>query len=171
MTAARSAFEKSAATSQVAGSGKRPPTLTAPVFKLEKVCRSYRKKRRGTSVIESPSSPNLHAALVQVTETGGMVMGEQILTKASRKAARRTTHNRVAPANATPVVQGKWASPSVCGGTMPVTPSRPSDAAFGDPVTHSVRIPFNQVTWLPKPMNVGEAKPSTADEIRRDNVS
>jgi hypothetical protein len=158
MTVAPLAFEKPAATWKFAGAGRRPPTLTAPIFKLEKVCRSYRKKRRGTSVIASAAIPRPGVASLRVTEFGGTVMAEVNLTKASGEAPRRAPPNEVAPAEATPVVQDNRASSSVREGTMSVTPSPPSDAAFGETATLSVRIPFSQVIWLLRPMNVGEAR-------------
>jgi hypothetical protein len=53
---------------------------------------------------------------------------------------------------------------------MTVAPSPPSDAAFGEPVAVSVRIPFSEVTWLPSPMYFGRANLSLIGGVQSQGV-
>ena len=51
-----------------------------------------------------------------------------------------------------------------------VNPSPPSSAGYGEPVTVTVSINFNQVSWLPSPMFLGGKALSAATVMRRETV-
>lgn len=78
-------------------------------------------------------------------EFGRTVMVQQILTNASRGGARQAALDGATEAEVTTVVEDFLASSSDAGAIVTVTPSPASDAAFGEPVTVSVDVPFSQV--------------------------
>jgi hypothetical protein len=51
-----------------------------------------------------------------------------------------------------------------------VDPDPPSNAESGDPVTVSVSIPFESVSWLPSPMFLGGTTLEAASVMRRESV-
>jgi hypothetical protein len=55
--------------------------------------------------------------------------------------------------------------------TPTITPTDPSTAGYGEPVTVTVTIPFSNVSWLPSPMFVGAGKQLSASTVmRRETV-
>ena len=64
-------------------------TLPVCGWKLDKPCRSYRKKRRGAAAVEFAVVAPIFLLLVfGMIEYGRMVMVQQVLTNASREGAR-----------------------------------------------------------------------------------
>jgi hypothetical protein len=51
-----------------------------------------------------------------------------------------------------------------------VAPDPPNDAGFGDPVTVTVAIPFDEVSWLPSPMYLGGKTLSATTVMRRESI-
>ena len=156
---------------QPQSSGKCTPILTAPARKLDKPCRSYRRKRRGAAAVEFAVVAPIFLLLVfGMIEYGRMVMVQQVLTNASREGARcavldGTTHQEVVD-----TVTAYLTSGSIQGANITVTPTNPEDAGFGDPVTVSVDIGFSQVSWLPSPMYLGGTTLSATTVMRRESV-
>ena len=79
------------------------------------------------------------------------------------------------PANnlVTPVISGQGAASgniTITTSNVTVSPDPPSNAEFGDPVTVTVTVPFNQVSWLPSPMYLGGKSMTAATTMRRETV-
>ena len=145
--------------------------LTDPSGKLDKVCRSYRKKRRGAAAVEFAVVAPIFLLLVMgMIEYGRMVMVQQVITNASREGARCAVLDGSTYLDVIATVQGYLTSGSVSGATVTVVPTNPEDAAFGDPVTVTVDIGFSQVSWLPSPMYLGGKTLTATTVMRRESI-
>ena len=146
-------------------------SLTPPGRKLDKVCGSYRKKRRGAAAVEfAVVAPVFLLLVFGMIEYGRMVMVQQVITNASREGARAGVLDGSSNADVLSVVDQYLSSGSITGATITVTPTNPEDAEFGDPVTVTVDIPFSQVSWLPSPMYLGGKTLSATTVMRRESV-
>ena len=146
-------------------------TLSSPSHKVDKVCRSFRKRRRGAAAVEFAVVAPIFLLLVfGMIEYGRMVMVQQVLTNASREGARRAVLDGSTNQDVVDDVDPYLSSGSIDGANIPVTPTNPGDAAFGDPVTVSVDIQFSQVSWLPSPMYLGGRTLSATTVMRRESV-
>ena len=146
-------------------------SLTPCTRKVDKVCRSYRKKRRGAAAVEFAVVAPLFLLLVfGMIEYGRMVMVQQVITNASREGARVGVLEGTSNQEVLDRVTGFLNSGSITGANITVTPTNPETAAFGDPVTVTVDIPFSQVSWLPSPMYLGGRTLSATTVMRRESV-
>lgn len=147
------------------------PTLTVAGWKLEKLCRSFRKKRRGAAAVEfAVVAPVFLLLVFGMIEYGRMVMVQQVITNASREGARVAVLDGSENPDVQSIVNQYLSSGSITGATITVTPTNPEDANFGEPVTVTVDIPFSQVSWLPSPMYLGETTLSATTVMRRESV-
>lgn len=147
------------------------PSLRPPQRKLDKVCRSYRKKRRGAAAVEfAVVAPVFLLLVFGMIEYGRMVMVQQVITNASREGARTGVLDGSTNQDVVDVVTQYLNSGSISGATITVVPTNPEDAEFGDPVSVTVDIPFSQVSWLPSPMYLGGKTLSATTVMRRESV-
>jgi hypothetical protein len=93
-----------------------------------------------------------------------------VITNASREGARTAVLDGATTASVTSAVNSYLAAASITGGTVTVSPNPPSNAQYGDPVTVTVSIPFNQVSWLPSPMYLGGKTLTCATVMRRETM-
>jgi Flp pilus assembly protein TadG len=106
-------------------------------------------------------------------EFGRAVMVQQVITNASREGARLavldgSTGTQVKTAVVAYLQRG---SITATADKVTVTPTEPATAAYGDPVTVTVSIPFNQVSWLPTPWFIGSGTHLSASTVmRRETV-
>ena len=141
-------------------------------LKLEKLCRSCRKNRRGAAVVEfAIVAPVFFLLVFGMIEYGRLVMVQQVLTNASREGARQAVLDGSTTSSVTDAVQNYLTAARISGPTIAVSPDPPSTAGFGDPVTVTVSVPFNQVSWLPSPMFLGGTTMSAVTVMRRESVS
>ena len=151
--------------------GVEPLRLTAGNRKLDKLCRSYRKKRRGAAAVEFAVVAPIFLLLVfGMIEYGRMVMVQQVLTNASREGARIGVLDGSTNEEVLDRVTHYLTSGSIQGANITVTPTNPEDAGFGEPVTVTVDIDFSQVSWLPSPMYLGGTTLSATTVMRRERV-
>jgi Flp pilus assembly protein TadG len=140
-------------------------------FKLEKVYRLCRKNRRGTSTVEfAVVAPLFFLLVLGIVEFGRMVMVQQIITNSSREGARLAVLDGTTTSEVLAAVEGYLTSASISGATVTVTPDPPTEAGFGEPVTVTVAIPFDQVSWLPAPMYLTGKTLSATTVMRRETV-
>ncbi len=158
---------------RVGQAGQAVPSLRPTTEKLEKPCRSYRRNRRAAAAVEfALVAPLFFLLILGMIEYGRMVMVQQVITNASREGARQGVLDGATTAQITTLVNdyltaGQISSASA---TVTVAPNPPTDAEFGDPVTVTVAIPFNQVSWLPSPMYLGGKTLSATTVMRRESV-
>ena len=131
----------------------------------------YRQKnRRGAAAVEFAMVAPIFILLVfGMIEYGRMVMVQQILTNASREAARIGVLDGSTTAQVTTAATNYLTGASVSGATVAVTPSPPSSATYGNPVTVTITIPFSNVSWLPSPMYLGGQTLKSVSIMRRES--
>ena len=105
-----------------------------------------------------------------ILEYGRMVMVQQIITNASREGARTAALDGATTAEVEGIVNEFLEDASVTGASVAVSPDPPSSAAFGDPVSVTISIPFADVSWLPLPAYLNENTLSAATTMRRETV-
>lgn len=157
------------------GWGDCPSGGSAPLknhrFKLEKMFRLCRRYRRGAAVVEfAVVAPVFFLFVFGMIEYGRLVMVQQVLTNASREGARMGILDNSTTSEVTAAVDSYLANSTIAGATVTVTPSPPSSAGYGEPVTVTVHVPFNQVSWLPSPMFLGGRTLSASTVMRREAV-
>jgi hypothetical protein len=164
-------------TSVVAGgwqAGQTVPSLRPTTEKLEKPCRSYRRNRRAASAVEfALIAPVFFLLILGMVEYGRMVMIQQVITNASREGARQAVLDGATTEGVQELVAdylelGQVASASA---VVTVSPNPPTDAEFGDPITVTVAIPFDEVSWLPSPMYLGGQTMRATTVMRRESIA
>jgi Flp pilus assembly protein TadG len=109
-------------------------------------------------------------------EIGRAIMVQQIVTNASREGARVAVLDSATP-TAT-LVKQKVVDYMKNGGIsaattsmVTISPTEPTSAAYGAPVTVTVKVPFSSVTWIPSPWFIAGNKNLTASTVmRRETV-
>jgi Flp pilus assembly protein TadG len=140
---------------------------------LEKPCRSYRRNRRAAAAVEfAVVAPVFFLLVFGMIEYGRMVMVQQVITNASREGARQAVLDGATYAEIDSTVDTYLTSASInaASATVTVSPDPPTDAEFGDPITVTVSIPFDQVSWLPSPMYLGGQTLTATTVMRRESV-
>jgi Flp pilus assembly protein TadG len=142
-----------------------------PMMKLEKICRLCRRNRRGAAAVEFAFvAPVFFLFVFGMIEFGRMVMVQQVLTNASREGAREGILDGSTTADVTDAVTTYLTNSSISGASVAVTPSPPSSAGYGQPVTVTVTVPFDQVSWLPSPMFIGGRALTASTVMRRESA-
>ena len=103
-------------------------------------------------------------------EYGRMVMVQQVITNASREGARLAVLDGSTGSDVEATVNNYLTSGSISGASVTVTPTNLNEMEFGDPVTVTVDIPFDQVSWLPSPMYLSGKTLSATTVMRRESV-
>jgi Flp pilus assembly protein TadG len=103
-------------------------------------------------------------------EFGRMVMVQQVITNGSREGARIAVLDGTTSTEVHNAVENYLTSASISGATVTVDPDPPNTAGYGEAVTVTVSIPFNQVSWLPTPMFIGGKTLSATTVMRRETV-
>ena len=104
-------------------------------------------------------------------EYGRMVMVQQVITNASREGARRAILDGATSSDVTTVVNNYLQNGSIQGASVTMNPSDPSAATNGAPISVTVRVGFDQVSWLPSPMFLGETDLSATTVMRRESAN
>ena len=153
--------------------GQTVPSLRPTAEKLEKPCRSYRRNRRAAAAVEfALVAPVFFLLILGMVEYGRMVMVQQVITNASREGARRAVLDGATTAEVQQLARDYMTSAQIspAGATVTVAPDPPNNAAFGEPVTVTVAIPFSQVSWLPSPMYLGGRTLTSSTVMRREDT-
>lgn len=139
--------------------------------KLEKACRSCRRNRRGAAVVEfAVVSPVFFLLVFGMIEYGRMVMVQQLLTNAAREGARVGVLDNSTATDVNNAVKNYLTAAKINNPTVTCSPSTPSSATYGQPVTVTVTVPFSQVSWLPSPMFLGGTTLTASSAMRRETV-
>jgi Flp pilus assembly protein TadG len=105
-----------------------------------------------------------------MVEYGRMVMVQQVITNASREGARVGVLDGSTSANVTTAVNTYLTAAKISGATTTCSPSTPSSAGYGQPVSVTVSVPFNSVSWLPAPLFLGGKTLTATSTMRREAV-
>jgi Flp pilus assembly protein TadG len=151
--------------------GVADQSLPSPGDKLERPCRLFRRNRRAAAAVEfAIVAPVFFLLVFGMIEYGRMVMVYQILTNASREGARVAVLDGATTSGVTSQVDNYMTDGGITGSTVTITPNPPSSAQYGDPVTVTVSVPFNQVSWLPSPMYLGGKTLTSSTVMRRETM-
>ena len=148
-------------------------TLSRAAGLLVKPCGLFRKQRRGAAAVEfAIVAPVFFLLVFGMIEYGRMVMVQQIITNSAREGTRQAVLDGATTSKVKTTVINAMAGGNITITTSNVTvsPDPPSNAAFGDPVTVTVSVPFNQVSWLPSPMYLGGKTMTASTVMRRETV-
>ncbi|MFO0912904.1 MAG: TadE/TadG family type IV pilus assembly protein [Pirellulales bacterium] len=102
-----------------------------------------------------------------IMEFGRMVMVQQVLANAVREGARVAVLDGATATSITTSVNRSLNMASVPNAIVTVSPSNPSTAALGDPITVTARLTYGQVSWLPAPMYVSREHSLQASCVMR----
>ncbi len=127
--------------------------------------------RRGAAAVEFAVVLPVFITLVfGMIEYGRMVMVQQVITNAAREGCRRAIMDGTTGQEVLDLVNNYLESAGITGATVTVTPSEPSEAGAGEPITVSVSVPYDQVSWLPAPMFLSGTEMSATCVMRRETV-
>lgn len=127
----------------------------------------HRPGRRGAAAVEfAVVAPIFFLVVLGIIEFGRMAMVEQVITNAAREGARVGVIDGATHATVEEKVRRYLASAGVTGATIDVSPDPPDSAGYGESVTVTVSVPFDDVSWLPNPFFV-KGKMLTAEAIMR----
>ena len=125
--------------------------------------------RQGSAVVElAVVAPLLFAIVFGLVEFGRALMVEQAMVSAAREACRVAV---LAGTTRQDVINRATTSLNAAGisaFTITMNPDPPSSASEGTPVTVSVVVPFNNVTWLPAPIYLGGKNLTASSVMRRE---
>ena len=111
---------------------------------------SRSRNRRGVAAVEfALVAPFLILLVFGIIEFGRAIMVQQVLTNASREGSRRAVLEEVTTTEVSQVVSDYLTNSFISGATVSVSPSPLSSAGFGDPVTVTVSVQYDQVSWIP----------------------
>jgi len=131
---------------------------------------SRSRKRRGVAAVEfAIVAPFLILLLFGIIECGRAIMVQQVLTNASREGARRAILEATTTSEVTTIVSDYLTNGSIAGATVTVSPTPLSSAGFGDPVTVTVSVPYDQVSWIP-PWFMGGRTLSASTQMHADRL-
>jgi len=147
-----------------------PPSDGHLGYNLERAYRRCRINRQGAAAVEfALVAPLFFLMVFGMIEFGRMIMVQQVITNASREGARIAVLDSQTP-TASQVVD-YLESAGISGEIVTINPAEPTSAAYGEPVTVTVQVPFGSVSWLPTPMFISANTNLTASTVmRRETV-
>ncbi len=148
-------------------------TLSRWAAKFVKPCGLFRKQRRGAAAVEfAVVAPVFFLLVFGMIEYGRMVMVQQIIVNSAREGCRAAVldGSTTSGVKSTVITAMSAGNISITTSNVTVSPDPPSNAEFGDPVTVTVTVPFNQVSWLPSPMYLGGKSMTASTTMRRETV-
>jgi Flp pilus assembly protein TadG len=137
--------------------------------KKSAITAQFQGRRRGAAVVEfAIVAPLLFAIVFGLVEFGRALMVEQSLVSAARESCRVAV---LAGTTKQDVIDRATASLNAAGissFTITMNPDPPSSASEGTPVTITIAVPFNNVTWLPTPIYLGGKNLTASSVMRRE---
>jgi Flp pilus assembly protein TadG len=133
--------------------------------------RARRAQRRGAAAVEmAVVSPVVVLLVLGMIEVSRGVMVQHLLTNAARDGARSAVLSGAEAGAVEAQVADYLSASSVPGSTVAVSPNPLTLAQSGDPVSVTVSVPFNAVSWVPAPWFL-EGKTLSSTVMMRREVS
>jgi Flp pilus assembly protein TadG len=127
--------------------------------------------RRGASVVEfAIVAPIFFMVVLGIIEFGRMAMVQQVITNAAREGARVGILDGATLKTVDDKVRQYLTASAIKGGKVNVVPDPPSSAGYDEPVTVTVSIPFDDVSWLPAPFFIKNKVLNAEAVMRRETV-
>lgn len=131
----------------------------------------HQTSRRGASAVEfAIVAPIFFMVVLGIIEFGRMAMVQQVLTNAAREGARVGILDGATFATVDAKARQYLTASAIKGGTVTIVPNPPSSAGYDQPVTVTVSIPFDDVSWLPAPFFIKNKVLSAEAVMRRETV-
>ena len=135
------------------------------------VAKRERNQVQGAVAVEfAIVAPIFFMVVLGIVEFGRMSMVQQIITNGAREGARIAVFDDTTTAQVETKVDSYLANCGITGNTVEVDPSPPSSAGYGESVTVTVVIPFDKVSWLPKPFFVKGTDLRASSVMRRETI-
>ena len=127
--------------------------------------------RRGASAVEfAIVAPLFFMVVLGIIEFGRMAMVQQVITNAAREGARIAVLDDATLVKIENRVEDYLASANIKTSKVQVTPNPPDSAGYGEPVSVSIDVPFDAVSWLPAPFMLGGKTLRAEAVMRRETV-
>lgn len=124
--------------------------------------------RKGVAAVEfAVVSPILFMLLLGMVEMGRALMVQQVLTNASREAARVAIVSSASASGVTTAATNYTTNARVNGATATVSPD-PTAALPGTTLTVTVSVPYGSVTWVPLPKYLANAQLTASSSMRKE---
>jgi len=134
-------------------------------------CRAGLRQRRGAAAVEFACvAPLFFMLIFGLIEYGRMVMVQQLLTNAAREGARVGVLDGSTATKVTTAVNAYLSAAGIKNTTTTVSPNPPSSATANSPVSVTVSVSFNEVSWLPSPFYLGGKTLSFNAVMRRETM-
>ena len=144
--------------------------VTTRTGKLKHMFRCSRKHRRGAAVVEFAMVVPVFVLLIfGMIEFGRAVMVQQVLVNATREGARQAVLDGSTLTDVQARIDVYLSASVINGATTTVTPD-PQAAGFGAPVTVTISIPFEDVSWFPIPQYLGGTTLTASSVMRRETA-
>jgi Flp pilus assembly protein TadG len=105
--------------------------------------------RRGAAAVEfAVVAPLLFLLILGIIEIGRMMMVQQVVTNAAREGCRKAVLAGATEDQVYAVIDNYLTGSGISGHTRAVSPSL-TGATMGEAVTVTVRVSYDNVTWLP----------------------
>lgn len=131
----------------------------------------HRRFRHGASAVEfALVAPVFFTVVLGIIEFGRMAMVQQVITNAAREGARVGVLDGASFAKVQSKVSDYLSAGSIKGADVRVSPTPPSSAGYGEPVSVRVSIPFGKVSWLPAPFFIADKTLTAEATMRRETV-
>ena len=112
--------------------------------------RRGRRRRLGATITEfAIIAPIFFLLVLSSFEFGRAIMVQQILTNAAREGARQAIVENADSTDVVNSVTSYLSGTTVPGVTVTIDPTSLQTVGFGDEVTVTVTVPYDQVSWLP----------------------
>jgi len=131
--------------------------------------RRVRRTRRGAAAVEfAVIAPLLFAVVLGLVEFGRAIMVQQTLVSAARESCRVAVLAGTTKQDVTDRATASLNAAGISVFTITMNPDPPSSAAEGSPVTVTIQVSFNNVTWLPVPIYLGGKNLTASSVMRRE---
>ncbi len=103
-------------------------------------------------------------------EVGRVVMVKQVMINASREGARLAVLPTTSATDVTSLVQSQLSGSSINGASVSLTPASLAAAPAGTPVTVTISVNANQVSWIPNPLFTLNKTITASTTMRRESL-
>lgn len=103
-------------------------------------------------------------------EVGRVVMVKQVMVNASREGARLAILPNTTASDVIEQVQSQLTASAIQGTTVTLTPTSLSSAPAGTPVTVTISVNANQVSWIPNPAFTFNKTITASTTMRRESL-
>ena len=134
-----------------------------------RIIRRHRRNIRGAAVVELAfTAPVLFLLCFGMIDVGRAVMVQNLITNAARDGARTAVLDGASAEAIETQVEAYLASSTISEAVVTVSPSPLTLANIGDPVSVTVEVPFDSVSWLPSSMYFQGANLQATVVMRRE---